>query len=148
MKRTVLFAAALSVFSSYALAQQTIQRLNPTLPADVLGPELVAWSELQKPRPIPQPLPPPERADQSQPEQSQVQEQQQVQQRQQAADQPFTGTIVKDDGKYVLKISDSASYQIDDQEKAKLYEGKRVKITGSLDVKTNILHVTSIELLA
>jgi Protein of unknown function (DUF5818) len=143
MKRTVLFAAALSVFSSYALAQQTIQRLNPTLPADVLGPELVAWSELQKPRPIPQPLPPPERADQSQPEQSQVQQQQQ-----QAADQPFTGTIVKDDGKYVLRISDSASYQIDDQEKAKLYEGKRVKITGSLDVKTNILHVTSIELLA
>jgi Protein of unknown function (DUF5818) len=146
MKNTVLLAAALSAFSSYALAQQTIQQINPTFPADVLGPELIAWSELQKPQPMPQPLPPPERADQSQPAQSQP-AQSQAQQPQEAADQPFTGTIAKDGDKYVLKISDSASYQIDDQEKAKPYEGKRVKVVGSLDAKANILHVTSIELL-
>lgn len=47
-----------------------------------------------------------------------------------------------------MKVSDKASYQIDDQEKAKLFEGKQVRIGGSLDAKSNMLHVSSIELLS
>lgn len=46
-----------------------------------------------------------------------------------------------------MKISESTSYRIDDQDAAKLYEGKQVRIAGSLDAKTNVLHVESIELL-
>jgi hypothetical protein len=34
---------------------------------------------------------------------------------------------------------------LDDQEKAKNFEGKNVKVTGILDVATNIVHVTGIE---
>jgi len=137
-------AAILLVHSVFVFAQQPVPQPNPPLAAGVLGPPLVAWSELQKPRPVPQPLPPPrpdppaEQPSQQQPGGSQAQ--------QQPSSQVFTGTIVKEGSKYVLK-TDSTSYQIDDQEKAKMYEGKQVKIAGSLDTKTNVLHVTSIELL-
>jgi hypothetical protein len=145
MKKTGIWTAALLVFSSLAIAQQTAPL--PNLPASVVGPQLIAWSELQKPQPTPQPLPPPERADQSQGDQSQGQTQTQAQ-AQQPSMQSFTGTIVKDSGNYVLKVSENISYQIDDQEKAKSFEGKQVKISGSLDGKTNLLHLVSIELLS
>ena len=113
------------------------------LPPEILGPQLVVWSQLQKPHPVPQPLPPPERADKSdagQVDPSQAQ--------QQPSTQSFTGTIVKDGGKFLLKVSETSAYQIDDQQKARLYEGKQVKIAGSLDPKNNMLHITSIELLS
>jgi hypothetical protein len=146
MKRTGVWAAALFVFSSFIVvfAQQPAQ--FPNLPANVIGPQLVAWSELQKPQPTPQPLPPPERADQSQTDQSQAEPPQA--QPQQPSIQFFVGTIIKDGSKYVLKVSENVSYPIDDQEKAKIYEGKQVKISGRLDGKTNLLHITSIELLS
>ena len=55
----------------------------------------------------------------------------------------FTGTVVNANGKYVLK-TDSGTYQLDDQDKAKQFEGKQVKVTGSLDSATSVLHVTDI----
>jgi hypothetical protein len=61
-----------------------------------------------------------------------------------AAAQSYTGTVTKgSDGKYVLK-TDTGSYQIDDQDKAKQYEGKQVKVNGTLDSATSMLHVTDI----
>ncbi len=39
-------------------------------------------------------------------------------------------------------------YQLDDQERAKQYEGKQVKIAGTLDATGNSLHITSIELVS
>jgi hypothetical protein len=51
-------------------------------------------------------------------------------------------------GKFVLQTADSTAYILDDQDKAKSYEGKRVKVTGTLDRPTGILHVSSIELLS
>ena len=150
MKRMSMWTAAgLFLFVSLsALAQQPAQLPAPKLPVSVIGPQLVAWSDLQKPQPTPQPLPPPERADQSQPaDQSQDRSQAQPQSQQPLA-QAFTGTIIKDGGKYSLKVSDAVAYQIDDQEKARAYEGKQVKVRGSLDAKTNLLHISSIELLS
>lgn len=145
MKRTLLLTtASLFAFSPFLFAQDsTSEPTRPNLPADIVGPQLVAWSQLQKPRPVPQPLPPPDRADQQQPgpnPESQAQ--------QQPLSQIFIGTIVKDGGKYVLKELESSVFQLDDQEKAKLYEGKQVKIAGSLDAKNNTLHVARIELLS
>jgi hypothetical protein len=37
------------------------------------------------------------------------------------------------------------SYQLDDQEKAKQFEGKQVKVVGKLDLDTNLIHVENIE---
>jgi hypothetical protein len=62
---------------------------------------------------------------------------------------PFNGTIVKEKGKLILKDSVSnVSYQLDDQDKAKQFVGKQVKVTGKLDMNTNVIHVDSIEPLA
>lgn len=59
--------------------------------------------------------------------------------------QAFTGHIAQTDGKYVL-VDDGqrATFQLDDQEKAKPFDGKNVKVTGSLDTATNTIHVAEI----
>ena len=59
---------------------------------------------------------------------------------------PFSGTIVKEKGKFVLKdTATKMSYQLDDQDKAKQFEGKQVKVTGKLDLDTNLIHIENIE---
>ena len=60
----------------------------------------------------------------------------------------FVGMIVKDGAQYVLKVSNKNVYQLDDQQRASQYEGKQVRIAGTLYEHHNILHVTSIELVS
>jgi flagellar basal body-associated protein FliL len=57
--------------------------------------------------------------------------------------QPITGTVVKEGDKYVLQSS-GMSYQLDDQEKAKKFEGQQVKVNGDLDKSTKTIHVSDI----
>ena len=117
---------------------------RPALPPDILGPQLIAWSQLQKPQPLPQPLPPPDRPIQQtdqQPANPQAQQEQ-------PAAPTFMGTIIKNGTRYVLKVSSNSWYQLDDQDRAKQYEGKQVKITGTLDAGGKSLHITSIELVS
>ena len=47
-------------------------------------------------------------------------------------------------GNFVLVIKDDV-YHVDDQIKAHAFAGKRVKITGTLDAKTNTVHILKIE---
>ena len=57
----------------------------------------------------------------------------------------FEGKIQKSGDKLVLQDSASgSSYQIDDQDKAKQYEGKNVKVMGTVDSASNTLHVIDI----
>ena len=55
----------------------------------------------------------------------------------------FVGNIVKAGGKYVLKAN-GMSYQLDDQDKAKQFNGQSVKVNGDLDKSTSTIHVTDI----
>src|ERR1700693_3043819 len=58
----------------------------------------------------------------------------------------FMGTILKDGENYVL--SDSATktrYKLDDAKKARPYEGKSVKVTGTLDKASNVIHIETIQ---
>jgi hypothetical protein len=58
----------------------------------------------------------------------------------------FTGRVVKEDGKVVLKDPVTKNtYQIDDATKVKSYMGKQVKVTGKLDMGSNTIKVESIE---
>jgi hypothetical protein len=58
----------------------------------------------------------------------------------------FTGKIVKDGDKLVLTDSDGkTTYQIDDQQKAKAFLNKSVKVTGILDASTGQIKVIAIE---
>lgn len=126
-------------------AQELQSKPGPVLPSDTLGPQLIAWSHLQKPQPMPHPLLLAERPAQ-QPDQQTTQPANPP--AQPPAAQTFTGTIVKDGSRYILKVSGNSVCQLDDQEKVKRYEGKQVKIAGTLDATDNSLHITSIELVS
>jgi cytoskeletal protein RodZ len=55
--------------------------------------------------------------------------------------QIFAGTIVKSGDKYVLQDAGGTSYDIDHQELVKKYEGKQVRINGTLDPDGKTIHV-------
>jgi hypothetical protein len=134
----VLMATALPRIAQAQSSSAEIPQVlpNPALPSGMLGPQLIVWSETRRPQPVPQPLP----ANQSPPANSQAQPQ--------PTAQTFTGTITKDGDNYVLKASNGAVYQLDNQDEAKQFDGKPVKIVGNLDATSNILHVTSILLIS
>jgi hypothetical protein len=148
MKRETSLLASLIfllVTGPLMFAQDPQTQPSPALPPDVLGPQLIAWSQLQKPQPVPQPLPPPDRPIQQPDSQSANPP---AQQEQQPVAPTFMGTIVKDGTRYVLKVSKNNTYQLDDQDAAKQYEGKQVRIVGTLNADGQSLHVTRIELIS
>jgi hemolysin activation/secretion protein len=58
----------------------------------------------------------------------------------------FTGRIAIEEGKLVLKDPvTKMSYQLNDQSKAKPYVGKQVKVVGKLEMKSNTIHIDTIE---
>lgn len=60
----------------------------------------------------------------------------------------FEGRIAKSGDKLVLReASTKTSYQLDDQSKAKQFQGKDVTITATLDSSTNTLHVVDINVM-
>ena len=59
--------------------------------------------------------------------------------------QSFTGTVSKDANSFVLKVSETASYKLDNQQQVQEYEGQRVRVTGTLDTSINLIHVDRIE---
>jgi len=60
--------------------------------------------------------------------------------------QAFTGKIVRQSGRIVLMDPvTKTTYRIDDASKVKVYMGKEVKVTGTLDINSNTIHVTGIE---
>jgi uncharacterized protein DUF5818 len=135
--------------TSFALSQEP-QLPTPQVPEDAFATrQLIAWSSLQKPQPAPQPLPP---RDTPIPQPDQPSDQQAKPpadpQNQQAPAQSFTGKIVKDGGKYVLKVARDTTYQLDEQGVAEQYDNQNVKVIGNLDTGANTIHVVKIELLS
>jgi uncharacterized protein YdeI (BOF family) len=60
--------------------------------------------------------------------------------------QTFNGKIAKSHDGYVLRDeANKVSYKLDDQDKAKQFEGKDVKVTGTLDAASNTIHVSDIQ---
>lgn len=69
----------------------------------------------------------------------------QVQAQQQPV-QKFQGTIVKSKDKYILQDKTSgATYQLDNQDKAKKFAGRDVRVTGTLDPSTNTIQISDIQ---
>jgi Protein of unknown function (DUF5818) len=61
----------------------------------------------------------------------------------------FSGTIMKNGDTFVLNDAGTkTSYVLDDAQKASRYEGKKVKVTGTVDVATNTIHVETIQEIA
>jgi hypothetical protein len=58
----------------------------------------------------------------------------------------FTGTIAKSGEQFILKDDSSkTAYNLDDQQSAGKFAGKRVRVTGVLDASNNTIRVQSIE---
>jgi Protein of unknown function (DUF5818) len=123
------------------LAQSSQKQERPQAQA---GTQLVAWTQDQKPDPMPstQSTPKPEPPATQAP--TTPTGQQDSTQKQPAA-QSFSGTIMKSGDNYVLKTSDNMTYQLDDQTRAKQFEGKQVQVTGSLDSSNNTIKVQDIK---
>src|SRR5258708_39085692 len=63
--------------------------------------------------------------------------------------QVFVGKVVKiQDGRYALVTDEQTGkgVYLDDQDKAKGFEGKNVKVTGVLETAKNLVHVSDIQL--
>ena len=154
MKRWTMLLPIICLSLAFALAQQPAPTPAPGHSNEILGLQLIAWSELQKPQPVPQhpqPIPPPDSQAGQQPSEQTPQpdaKQSPEPETPDATAQTVTGTVAKVAGKYVLQTTDNVTYALDDQDKAKPYEGKRVKVTGTLDRSTGILRISSIELLS
>jgi hypothetical protein len=144
-RKTCLFASLLVMLPPFACAQQSLESKAPAVPEDSLrSQQLIAWSHLQKPRPIPQPLPPPDTQPEAQPTQS-ASPQSPIPQ---TSTETFTGRIVRAGDKYVLKAAGNNVYQLDEQDSAKRFEDKDVRVIGTLDKASNTIHVVRIELLS
>ena len=69
-------------------------------------------------------------------------------QKDQQTSQTFVGKIVKaTNGQYGLLIDEQSGkgVYLDNQEKAKEFEGKNVKVTIVLEAAKNLIHITNIE---
>jgi len=141
------FAAFLVAITPLALGQEP--GFTSRFPEDALATQqLVAWSRLQKPQPAPQPLPPRDTPVPEPDGQGQQAKPQSDPQTQPAQTQSFTGKIVKDGGKYVLKVASNNTYQLDEHSGVKQYEGQEVRVVGNLDKDSNTIRVVKIELLS
>jgi hypothetical protein len=148
MNRTTnCFAGFLLAVAPLAFGQEP--QLTQQFPEDALATrQLVAWSRLQKPQPTPQPLPPRDTPLPQPDPQDQQAKQPADPHTQQTPTQSFTGKIVKDGGRYVLKVASNSTYQLDTKGDVKQYENQDVKVIGSLDSASNTIRVVKIELLS
>lgn len=81
--------------------------------------------------------------------QAQSQSQTPSAQQEQQKTQTFVGKIVKArNGQYALLTDEQTGKgaYLDDQEKAKQFEGKMVKVTGVLEASKSLIHVSDIQL--
>lgn len=135
------------LLATFAVAQE-----NPT--KSPFSSDLVLWSHMQQPQqpeqdrphqaPTPEPSPdtqPAQNPTPSQPSQPNSSENS----KQTSAAQAFVGTINKQGDNFLLKVSETISYKLDNQEEVQQYDGKRVRVTGTLDTSANLVHVDKVE---
>jgi len=144
MKRETRLGALVFLLTTPLMFPQELQnRPSPVPPSEILRVQLIAWSQLQKPQPMSQSA----TSDAAQQSAQSVDTPSQERPQPPAA-QTLTGTIMKDGNRYVLKVSSNTTYDLEDQERARKYEGKQVKVAGVLDPKGNSLHIITIELIS
>jgi hypothetical protein len=120
--------------------------------------DLIAWSFMQQPQqpeqqpahqqPAPDPNPetkPPQNPTPAQPSSPSSRQTKNSADEQAPTAQTFTGTISKGTDSFVLKVSETASYKLDNQQQVQQYDGQRVRVIGTLDSSVNLIHVDRIE---
>jgi len=144
MKKSAILIACL-MFSPLAFGQQ--QAANNSL----FSSDLVMWSHMQEPQPTPSqtrqtPTPDPNPETQPQPNPTAPRPQSTP------AEagfpdtlQTFSGTVSKEADNFILQASKTTSYKLDNQQQVQQFEGRRVRVTGTLDSTINLIHVEKVE---
>jgi len=118
--------------------------------------DLVLWSHMQQPQqpeqdrphqaPTPEPTPDTQPAQNPTPSQpGQPSGKNPEASKQASTAQAFVGMIDKQGDNFLLKISETISYKLDNQQEVQQYEGKRVRVTGTLDSSASLIHVDKVE---
>jgi len=148
---TILSIGTLVVFSGAAVKAQDGGN------SQLLSSDLVAWSSMQQPtapernqtqqksKPEPTPDTQPAENPTTSPKAGQSSPSAAGSQGQVPAADTFTGTVSKEADGFTLKVSESTSYKLDNQQQVQQYEGQRVRVTGTLDPSVNLIHVDKIE---
>jgi hypothetical protein len=150
LETSVAALALLVALSPAGFAQQSQPNgQDSSVVAAEMSPAVV-WSQDQAPQPVPseKAVPTPDKPqDQQTPDNPTATPAQAsgMQDQSGSATQTFTGTVVKIGDKYVLRTTDNMTYQLDDPDKAKDFEGRQVKVTGGLRAKNKLIHIQSIE---
>ncbi len=123
-------------------------------PSHLFSSDLIAWSGMQQPsapeqqphgkQPTPDPNPQSQPAPDPTPNTHTAQAPNSTETSTSPA-QTFTGTISKEADSFTLKVSDTTSYKLDNQEQVQQYVGQRVRVTGTLDSTSNLIHVEHVE---
>jgi|HubBroStandDraft_6_1064221.scaffolds.fasta_scaffold288982_2 hypothetical protein len=148
MKRSVSSLTGVILLVAFCLAgsAESLSASQPVFPTAEEWPAIV-WSQAQEPKPIPSVKP--ELPDQ-QPEQAPNNSQatpakgSDSERKAESSGQTFSGIIVRTGTEYVLKTMDNVTYQLDDQDRAKRFEGKQVKVTGTVNANTKVIRVQNI----
>src|SRR5215510_1435966 len=124
------FLSLILLFLGPVMVAQTANDAARRMPAiDLFSSDLIAWTDMQAPEPVrqsPQSPRMPDPRPETQPQQNPTPTQPPQPSQPTAAELPqnlsvqsFTGNIGKEGDSYVLRVSDSNSYKLDDQDKAK-----------------------------
>ena len=142
-RTTNLLAGLVFAIAPLALAQQVAA---PQVPEDALQPrELIAWSSLQRPQPVPQPMPSPDSAvpEPGQPRDQQVQPPADPN-LEQAPLQSFSGVVVNCEGHYALATTEG-TFKLDAPAQIDTFTNRNVTITGVLDRENNSIRIAAIQ---
>jgi len=119
----------------------TYAQQPPSTHDQLFSSDLIAWSFMQEPQPAQNPTP----SQPDQPAHPRGASTATGSQSQAPTAQTFTGLINKEADSFVLKVSETTSYKLDNQSDVQQYEGKRVRVTGTLDESINLIHVDKIQ---
>jgi ABC-type uncharacterized transport system involved in gliding motility auxiliary subunit len=152
MKPWLITVSLMLSWTAFAFTQESPDNTQ------LFSSDLIAWSAMQQPeqpeqkpahqQPTPDPNPetqPAQNPTPSQPPSSSSRQEQGQSQSQAPTAQTFTGIVSKDANNFVLKVSETTSYKLDNQQQVQQYEGQRVRVTGTLDQSINLIHVDRIE---
>ncbi len=150
MKRSVSSLTGVILLVAFCLAgsAESLSASQPEFPTAEEWPAIV-WSQAQQPKPIPSVKPelPDQQPEQAPPNNSQATPAKgsDSERKAESSGQTFSGIIVRTGTEYVLKTMDNVTYQLDDQDRAKRFEGKQVKVTGTVNANTKVIRVQNIE---
>ena len=161
MKRWSIIVSIVAIVFSGALA---FAQQQPSGRGQLFSSDLVLWSYMQEPQspeqgqprqpPTPDPTPetqpapnpiPSQPGQPAEPEQAPSSKEAAGSKGQVPSAQTFTGIIDKESDSFMLKVSEGTSYKLDNQQEVQQYEGRRVRVTGTLDASINLIHVDKIE---